>query len=83
MTASTPTATDSRHTVTNSLSQNAQSFLARFGRKAMAKARSALRTLQMARMLSTLSSMSNHQLAQIGITRSDMPKYAEKLMADE
>ncbi|WP_366142120.1 DUF1127 domain-containing protein [uncultured Roseobacter sp.] len=37
----------------------------------------------MARMLSTLSSMSDHQLAQIGISRSDIPRYAEKLMATE
>ncbi|WP_370399241.1 DUF1127 domain-containing protein [Sulfitobacter sp. JB4-11] len=37
----------------------------------------------MARMLSTLSSMSDHQLAQIGISRSDIPKYAETLMVDD
>ncbi|AXI44282.1 hypothetical protein C1J02_08705 [Sulfitobacter sp. SK011] len=49
----------------------------------MAKAHSAMRTLQMARMLSTLSNMSDHQLAQIGIQRSDIPKYAETLMAEE
>nr|WP_282120660.1 DUF1127 domain-containing protein [Ruegeria atlantica] len=34
-------------------------------------------------MLSTLSSMSDHQLAQIGISRSDIPEYAAKLMANE
>lgn len=55
------------------------SVLARFGDKS----RSALRLLQMARMLSTLSNMSDHQLAQIGILRSDIPKYAETLMADQ
>lgn len=48
-----------------------------------AKLHAALKALQMARMLSTLSSMSDHQLAQIGISRSDIPKYAEKLMAKE
>lgn len=86
MTVSTPTAPDSRSAATSALSQRAQSFLAllvRFGRNVIAKAKSGLRTLQMARMLSTLSSMSDHQLAQIGITRSDIPKYVETLMADE
>jgi uncharacterized protein YjiS (DUF1127 family) len=37
----------------------------------------------MARMLSALSNMSDYQLAQIGISRSEIPEYAEKLMADE
>lgn len=86
MPVSTPTAPDSRSAAASSLSQHAQSFLAllaRFGRNVMAKAKSGLRTLQMARMLSTLSSMSDHQLAQIGITRSDIRNYAETLMADE
>lgn len=55
------------------------SILVQFG----ARAHSALKSLQMARMLSTLSNMSDHQLAQIGIQRSDIPKYAETLMADE
>jgi uncharacterized protein YjiS (DUF1127 family) len=64
------------------LSKMAHSFvsiLARMG----AKAHSALKSLQMARMLSTLANMSDHQLAQIGIQRSDIPKYAEALMAEE
>jgi uncharacterized protein YjiS (DUF1127 family) len=55
------------------------SILARFG----AKAKSGLKAMQMARMLSTLSSMSDYQLAQIGIQRSDIPKYAQTLMADD
>ena len=59
------------------------SVLARIGNKAMASATSALRALQMGRMLSTLSNLSDHQLAQIGIQRSDIPKYAETLMANE
>ena len=54
-------------------------FLARFG----AKAHAGLKALQMARMLSTLYSMSDHQLAQIGVSRSDIPKYAETLMAED
>ena len=54
-------------------------LLASFG----AKAHAALKALQMGRMLSTLSNMSDYQLAQIGISRSDIPKYAETLMTDE
>lgn len=52
-------------------------------RRALAKADAALKTLQIARMMTTLSNMSDHQLAQIGISRSDIPKYAETLMAKE
>lgn len=75
---------DGRHAVTASisLSKIAHSFLsilAWFG----TKAKSTLKALQMGRMLSTLSNMSDHQLAQIGIQRSEIPKYAETLMADE
>lgn len=47
-----------------------------------AKAHAVLRSLQTARMASTLSNMSDGQLAQIGISRSDILKYAETLMAD-
>jgi uncharacterized protein YjiS (DUF1127 family) len=47
------------------------------------KANSALKTMQVARMMSALTNMSDHQLAQIGIQRSDIPKYAETLMANE
>ncbi|RLK07918.1 uncharacterized protein DUF1127 [Ruegeria conchae] len=54
-------------------------FLARIG----ATANAALKALQTARMLSTLSNMNDHQLAQIGISRSDIPEYAAKLMANE
>ena len=75
---------DGRHAVTASisLSKIAHSFLsilAWFG----AKAKSTLKALQMGRMLSMLSNMSDHQLAQIGIQRSEIPKYAETLMADK
>lgn len=79
MAVNTQTAkSDSGHAVTASVA-----LLARFGTKAMAKARGALRSLQMARMVSTLSNMSDYQLAQIGISRSDIPKYAETLMAND
>jgi len=48
-----------------------------------AKSNAALKAFQMAQMCSTLSSMSDYQLAQIGISRSDIPKYAETLMVDD
>lgn len=48
-----------------------------------AEAKAVLKGLQMARMISTLSNMSDSQLAQIGISRSDILEYAEKLMADD
>lgn len=51
--------------------------------KAKAHAQSALTGLQTARMMSTLSSMDDNQLAQIGISRSDIPHYAERLMVRE
>jgi uncharacterized protein YjiS (DUF1127 family) len=75
---------DTRHAAaaSTSLSKMAHGFvsiLARIG----AKAHSALKFLQMARVSSTLANMSDHQLAQIGIQRSDIPKYAETLMAEE
>lgn len=50
---------------------------------AKAKAHAALRAVQMARMLSTLSSMTDSQLAHIGISRSDIPQYAQTLMAEQ
>ena len=75
MAANTETAgTDRGHAIALSIS-----FLAWIGTTANA----ALKALQMARMLSTLSNMNDYQLAQIGISRSDIPEYAAKLMADE
>lgn len=62
--------------------QRSVSVVAKFGGKALAKAHIALKALQLARMLSTLSNMSDRQLAEIGISRSEIPEYAEKLMAD-
>ena len=75
---------DGRHGViaTNSMSKIAHGFLsilARFG----VKAKSTLKAIQTARMLSTLSSMSDYQLAQIGLQRPDIPKHAKTLVADE
>lgn len=54
-------------------------LLARIG----ANAQAVVKALQVARMMSTLANMSDSQLDQIGISRSDIPNYAEKLMADE
>lgn len=65
------------------LVQGLVSVIAGIGGKTMAKTRSFTKSLQMARMMSVLSSMSDYQLVQIGISRSEIPKYAKSLMADE
>lgn len=46
-------------------------------------AKSTLKSLQTARMMSVLTNMSDHQLAKIGITRSEILQYAERLMSEE
>lgn len=51
--------------------------------KVKAAASSGLRTLQMARMMSVLSEMTDHQLHEIGISRADIPDYAKKLILGE
>ena len=58
-------------------------LLARSGRKTLASARTTLKTLQTARMISVLTKMSDFQLSQIGITRSEIPEYANELMKQE
>lgn len=45
--------------------------------------RAVVRKYQMARMTTTLSQMGDYQLEQIGILRSDIPEYAEKLMSKD
>ena len=55
-------------------------MLVNWSGNAVAKFGSGVRALQDARMMSTLSNMSDYQLTQIGIKRSDIPQYAEKLM---
>lgn len=42
-----------------------------------------LRALQLARMKSVLMSMSDEQLAQIGIIRTEISRYAKSLMSDD
>ncbi len=54
--------------------------LANWGRKAATKFGAGVQSIQVARMMSTLSNMSDVQLAQIGISRSEIPQYAETLM---
>ncbi|MEO9516971.1 MAG: hypothetical protein ABJH45_14370 [Paracoccaceae bacterium] len=46
-------------------------------------ARSALLSVQTARMLSLLENMSDHELTRMGISRSDIPGYVKKLMIRE
>lgn len=58
-------------------------FLAQSGSGFAATAKSFLRSMQMARMMSRLANISDPQLAAIGIARSQIPQYAEKLMAQE
>lgn len=54
-----------------------------FARNTRVKSKTALKALQMARMMSTLANMSDNQLAHIGISRADIPDYAKTLLADE
>lgn len=42
--------------------------------------RSLLETMQIGRMMSVLSELSNVQLAEVGITRSEIPQYAARLI---
>ncbi|OBY25591.1 hypothetical protein A9D60_21590 [Leisingera sp. JC1] len=58
-------------------------YLPGVGSKALITARSVVRTLQTARMISVLAGMSDQQLTGIGISRSNIPRYAERLISDE
>ena len=51
--------------------------------RALAAAKAIGRTLQTARMMSVLANMSDQQLDEIGISRSDIPLYAERLMSND
>lgn len=72
------TASERHHAVTASLSYVAAIFA-----KFRSAAGGVLKALQDARMMSTLAQMSDAQLNNIGISRSDIPDYAKKLMASE
>lgn len=58
-------------------------YVARLAVLTRVKAKSVLRALQTARIMSVLANMSDQQLARIGISRSDIPQYAEGLMSKE
>ena len=58
-------------------------IVAEFSAKFRSGARSFFKALQVARMVSTLTQMSDNQLKQIGISRSEIPEYTRKLMANE
>ena len=75
--SSHPTGSDA-HT---SVGASVFTALAGFGSWFASKARTGMRTMQSARMMSTLSHLSDRQLDQIGITRADIPHYADQLMA--
>ena len=64
-------------------SQLAFTTLASFWAKARRTAQSVIMAMQTARMLSVLSNMSDEQLAEIGISRSDVPDYAGRLIAED
>lgn len=70
------------HSSSHSIPHDAEASggLGGFGRKLLASVASFLRSVQMARMISTLSGMTDTQLAEIGIARRDIPAYAERLM---
>lgn len=55
----------------------------RAGATMLAKIKAGLGALQMARMMTVLSEMNDVQLAQIGISRADIPRYAKSLMAQD
>jgi len=57
------------------------SILARIAIQTVTMTRSPSRAFQTTRIMAILSQMNDHQLEQIGITRSEILKYAEKLMA--
>ncbi|MGH1576252.1 hypothetical protein [Planktotalea sp.] len=52
-----------------------------FAKRFKASAAKFVHNLQVARMLSTLSTMSDQELTHIGITREGIPEYAKRLMA--
>lgn len=54
-----------------------------FGRAVGRGLTRAIRTVQMARMMSVLGQMSNEELRRIGITRQEIPAHAEKLVYGE
>lgn len=64
------------------IAQTIMASLSASGTRLMTGLRGMVRSLQTARMMTVLANMSDHQLEQIGITRADIPVYAETLIAD-
>ena len=58
-------------------------WLSKFGSDLLATAKSVVKATQTARMMSVLAKMSDRQLAEIGIKRSEIARYAKRLMEDE
>lgn len=58
----------------------APSRLMRFAARTRNRAGMTLKTLQKGRMMSALSELSDAQLAEIGISRPEIPRYAERLI---
>lgn len=89
MTFSTQTAGSGSASILNTGTQpvkkrmNFSAMVANWFGRTMVKFGAGIQALQAARMMSTLSNMSDYQLTQVGITRSDIPQYAQKLMAKD
>ena len=58
-------------------------LMTEFSAKFRGASHSFFKALQNARMVSTLTQMSDNQLKQIGISRTEIPEYAKKLMLNE
>lgn len=58
-------------------------WLSKFGSDLLATAKSVVKATQTARMMSVLAKMSDRQLAEIGITRSEISRHAKWLMAED
>lgn len=75
-----PTGPDSRPITSHSSAFS--KTLSRVGTRTAETARSVWRALKKARMMSVLENMTDQQLSQIGISRSDIPRHAERLISD-
>ncbi|KIN61999.1 hypothetical protein Z946_855 [Sulfitobacter noctilucicola] len=57
-------------------------FIKALPRKVASQVRAGTRAMQQARMIGILSSMTDAQLAQVGITRAEIPQHALKMLSD-
>lgn len=81
MTINPQTPTLGRNPIT--LSTSPLNGMKNFWVKFKAGTDNAFRIFQTARMISTLANLTDTQLKQIGIERSDIPQYAEDLIASQ